>query len=78
MHVDTRAEAAPARTAREQGSKEGMAVDSEDNAMQPPDTVPREPAQQPVNQKVARLYEAALDAFKARFGQCVFFGCFSA
>jgi len=42
-----------------------MAVDPEDQEMQAPDAVPREPAQHPVNQKVARLYEAALDAFKA-------------
>jgi hypothetical protein len=71
MHAGTRAEAAPARTPRAQGSKEGMDMDAEDNEMQPPDTVPREPAQRPVDQKVPRLYEAVLDAFQARFGQCV-------
>jgi len=71
MHAGARAEAAPARTPRAQGSEEGMDMDAEDNEMQPPDTVPREPAQRPVDQKVARLYEAVLDAFQARFGQCV-------
>ena len=71
MHAGARAEAAPARTPRAQGSKEDMDLDAEDNEMQPPDKVPRGPAQRPVDQRVARLYEAVLDAFQARFGQCV-------
>jgi hypothetical protein len=65
MPTGSRAEAAPARTPGEQAAEQGMAVDPEDQEMQAPDAVPREPAQRPVNQKVARLYEAALDAFKA-------------
>ena len=60
-----RAEAAPARRFAEEGAEETMQVESEDEEVEPPDAVPRERAKNPVNPKVARMYEAALDAFKA-------------